>query len=185
MPFAYVTDGTRMIDVGPNDIRFTPAERAAGRARVTQIKFPGYPIIIDEDTHFIRTTFTQAVPHTPIFEVRNGARLILEGVMAANVTLPDEMSPDDFTGYNVQGVDTPTGNPRRPTVKLFHECTTCACFIKVLRANLRTFMHANGRVLIARHKEAARVRRLDAVQASLDLADLVAENAAALAEHRL
>lgn len=145
------------------------------------IPIEGGLLVIDEDTTFVGSNFIQAEPHTPVFSVRNGARLVLQDVNAVNVTLPDEMAPDDFTGNNAQVVTTATGNPERPTVNLLHECTTCACFVKVLRANLRGFVDARGRILLARHKQAARARRLNPSLAASDLAELQAENAAALA----
>ena len=103
-------------------------------------------------------------------------------VNAVNVTLPDELDPEDFTGNNAQIVSTPTGNSERPTLNLLHECATCATFMKVLRENIGRHKDAKGRVLVAAHKGAARARRLNAVRAAADVADIAAENAAALAK---
>lgn len=144
------------------------------------IAVEGGLLVIDEDTHFLGSNFAQAAPHTPIFDVRNGARLILSDCNAVNVTLPDSMLPGDFTGNNAQVVPTETGNPDRPTVNCLHACSKCATFTKRLREDIASGAWAAGATILD-VKEGARVRRADAGRAAADVAEIEAENAAAIA----
>lgn len=138
------------------------------------------PIEVTEDTAFVGTNFCQKAPHTPVFQVDPGVRLVLENVNAVNVTLPDEMAPDDFTGNNAQVIPTETGNPERPTVNLLHECEKCATFTHALREEIASGRwRQNGRIV--RVKGAAR-RRRGGLQGQADLAAIRAENMAALAK---
>ncbi len=137
--------------------------------------------IIDEDTRFEGSNFCQAVPHTQVFEIRNGARLVLSEVNAVNVTLPDEMLPGDFTGNNAQIVPTGTGNPERPTINLLHECDKCATFVKAVRQAIEDGAWQAGATIID-VKAVARELREDAEQVEDCLVALEDENMAALAK---
>jgi hypothetical protein len=184
VPFAFVEDGTVVVEVSPKDIRYTPAERAAGRARVPRVVFPGYPIRIEEDTVFVGTHFLQRDPHTAIFEIVTGARLVFRGNCdCVNVTLPDEVAPGDFTGNNAQGTAVETGNPDRPTVFLLCECEKCSTFQTSLVETIRSGAWDAGATIID-VKAAARLRRDRPLDIEADVQRQVTENAAALADRQ-
>lgn len=180
VPFAFVEDGTALVEVHRNDVRYTPAERAAGRARVTRVKFLGYPLRIEEDTTFVGTMFAQEHPHTPIFEVAPGARVVFRAnPNCVNVTLPDSVRPEDFTGNNQQGTSVPTGNPEIPTVFQFCECSKCATFETAFEDAHRSGAWDAGATIIDL-KASARLRREDHALVEADVAKQVAANVAAL-----
>lgn len=152
----------------------------AGQRAKYGIPEEGGLLVIDEDTIFRESNFAAAQPHTPVFDVRNGARLILRDCNAVNVTLPDEMAPGDFTGNNAQVVPLETGNPDRPTINGLHECEKCATFVKALRADIASGAWAAGATIID-SKASARIRRKDAAKVAADVAEIATENDAAVA----
>lgn len=97
-------------------------------------KWHGYPIVISEDTTFKLTNFTQAVPHTAIFELAEGVKLRFESCNLVNVTVPD--GAEIFSSNNVQVVPVETGDKNRPTINTLHDCDKCASFTKVLREEI-------------------------------------------------
>ena len=137
-------------------------------------------LVIDQDTRFVGSNFAQASAHTRVFDVRNGARLILRDCNAVNVTLPDEMAPGDFTGNNAQVVALETGNPDRPTINGLCPCEKCATFVRALRADIASGAWNAGATIID-VKASARIARLDAEAVAADVAFIVAENAEAVA----
>lgn len=143
IPFGYVESGTMQIDVDEEDGRYTPAERAAGRATVKKIVFPGYPIPITEDTQFVGTNFGQKDPHAEgVFSIAPGVRVIFgDGTGAGapnltNVKIPDEVDPEDI--LFVQGVhavltDTGLGEDHpKARIPLLCECEKCSTYRKAL-----------------------------------------------------
>lgn len=140
VPFAYVVTGERLVDVHESDLRYTPAERAMKRARRPLVTFPGYPIRIKEDVMFLGTNFTQAEPHTEIFDVSPGVRVCFGNPAPAsreeaaqqhcnltNVSVPDGA---EIYGNNLlQGFEEPTGHPFRPTIRTLCACEKC-CVVR-------------------------------------------------------
>lgn len=137
-------------------------------------------LVIDRDTLFIGSNFAAASPHTPVFSVAPGARLVLRDCNAVNVTLPDEIAPGDFTGNNAQVVPLETGNPDRPFINGLHPCEKCAPFVKALRADIASGAWAAGATIIDA-KESARILRKDAKAVADAVAEIEAENAEAVA----
>lgn len=166
-----------------NGGNFSGAYHAKGKYGVT---VANGLLVIDSDTKFISSNFSQPVPHSRVFDIRNGARLILSNCNAVNVTLPDEMRPGDFTGNNAQVVPTETGNPERPTVNLLCECAKCSTYRAALVDAIepvgpgRPGAWGAGATIID-IKASARERRKDPAKVAADVAAQVAGNAAALA----
>ena len=136
------------------------------------------PIVISEDTLFAGTNFAQKHPHTRVFGVRNGARLVLRDVNAINVTLPDEMRPGDFTGNNAQVETIPTGNEERPSLNLLCECEKCAPYTEDLRESIKSGAWRAGATVID-VKAAARIRRQDPLKVAAAIKARQDENMAA------
>jgi len=178
-----VVDGTVQVEVGPRDIRFTPAERAMGRATVPRVRFPGYPIPVLEDTTFVGTNFAQEAPHTAVvFAIAPGVRVVFESDLDSgpcnllNVTIPDEVAPEDIGNVqNAQTVQVATGNPDRPYIPCHAEDEATATFTAALLEEIASGRWATHHRL-GLVKAAARARRRDVAVKAADLAALVASN---------
>src|SRR3990167_11226796 len=87
----HVEDGAAQVSVDPRDMTATPAERAAGRKTIRMQVLPPPPYFIGEDTRIIGGIFRQETPHTVLFDLAPGVRLLIEGNgQYVNCTLPDE-----------------------------------------------------------------------------------------------
>lgn len=147
-----------------------------------RVAIDGGRLVISEDTMFVGSNFSQAQPHTAAFDVRNGARLVLEDCNLVNVTVPD--GAEIHGGNLAHVIPTETGNPARPTVNLLHECGKCASARKELAsriANGTLPKDETGRIRHDSLKGDFRARRAGPSAAD-DLTAHVAENAAALAK---
>jgi hypothetical protein len=146
-----------------------------------------YPIRIEVDTHFVRSNFAQERPHTAIFELVDGARLVLEECNLVNVTVPDGA---EILGGNLVHLErVAVEDPERPLRHLLHECDKCAAahreLVEVLLEDRdgdrgAALKDEKGRVLHHIAKERFRARREDVLVASEDLAQLRAGNEVAL-----
>ena len=185
IPPFWVEDGTMEYRWdGPPPAWATPAERAAKRATVKAKVLPPPPYPITEDTTFGVAgvggpNFNQAAPHTVLFSVAPGVRVVFRKGNFINCRLP-ETDPDDLGNIqNIQGslVQSPDRTDR--FVRVLAEDETTATFTKALEEEVRSGRWDQHRCL-GRVKEAARARREDPKVAEADLAELVAANEAAL-----
>lgn len=179
IPFAFIEDGTVQVRVAPGDIRFTPAERAAGRARVPRIRFPGPPIVLEGALELEGVNFEQAAPHTEVFQLAAGAVVVFRDCRLINVTVPDGVTID---GGNLQHGHSETLDG----VSTFTlcECDKCVSARLVLarRAVDGTLPMVNGRVQHHELKAEIRDRRPVTEQ---ERAAAVADNEAARAEAQI
>lgn len=105
-----------------------------GRAYQTW-RWPGYPIVIDQDTEFRDCNFAQVTPHTEIFTVVAGP-FVTPVVRFVDCNLVNVKVPDgaEIEGGNLaQIVRAPTGDANRPETNLLCECLKCCTAVKVLR----------------------------------------------------
>jgi hypothetical protein len=163
-----------------------------GGPRMEEWQFLGYPIVLDQDTVFLGTNFAQQYPHTEgVFQIEPGVRVVfgilVDGLVAElatvnleNVTIPDEVAPEDIGNiHNAQLVYTDTGNPDFPVLATLHECPKCVTFVRAVREEIVAGRFQRHRCL-GLVKPIARGRRQDLAQADADLDFIKAENAAAL-----
>ncbi|HEU4395174.1 MAG TPA: hypothetical protein VFS92_06380 [Planctomycetota bacterium] len=141
----------------------------------------GYPIAIDEDTTFFGSNFSQQTPHTEgIFSVAPGVRLVFdEDCNLLNVTLPD--GAEVHGGNGQHGIDAPTGDAARPTIKLLCECARCCTYRRVLQDTAALPRDEKGRILHHLLKDAARARRENSTDLSADRTWQADSNLAAMA----
>lgn len=180
LPF-YVPDGEIVVRwTGRGPTWATPAERAAHRATLPAQVLPAPPYPVLEDTQFGEgprgPNFEQAVPHSPIFQVAPGVRLVFEAGRFVNCQLPDEVAPEDIGDVqNCQQKVIATRDPARPFVIGHAEDETTATFTRALQEEI-----ASGRWKAHRRlglvKAAARERRLDPAVRAADLDAIVAKN---------
>lgn len=179
-----------------------PADTAMGLTSgllYRKTRFPGYPLVITEDTAFIDCNFAQDATHTDgLFSIKSGVRVVfgepdedkaaghdkdgrlLRGdCLIVNVKIPDAC--EVFGGNSVHRILTPTGNPLRPMVGLLCECMKCASY----RGELLREMPRDkaGRVKHDIVWERTLERRKDSAKVSSDRAVASASNAAAIAKH--
>lgn len=137
-------------------------------------------LTIAADSHFIECNFSQALPHTPVFDLVAGVRLVLEECNLVNVSVPDGA---EVIGGNlahivtIQAGDALLGE--KAYTNLLHECAACACarqeMQECLNGTKAWIRDAKGRVLHHEMKERFRLRRLGA-RAPADLTKHRAEN---------
>lgn len=145
--------------------------------------FDGYPIVIDEDTTFVGANFSQENPHTDgIFSVSPGVRLVFdEHCNLLNVTIPDGA---EIHGGNLEhGIDAPTGDLARPTIKLLCECEKCCTADAQLAEDIaaRTLpQDAQGRILHHEMKARYAARRLSSATVTADRSRSATKNAAVM-----
>lgn len=154
-PFAFVTEAPVQVRVAPKDIRFTPAERAAGRASVPRVRFPGGTILVEEDLVLERVNMEQAEPHSPVLALARGVSLVLRDCRLMNVTVPDGVVVDGgnlLHGHRevINGIETTT----------LCECDKCIAARLVLweRAVAGTLPMVDGRIQHHQLKEEFRAR---------------------------
>ena len=200
----HVEDGTAQIDVAPSDMTATPAERAMGRKTVRMQVLPPPPYAIDVDTKIIGGIFRQETPHTVLFSLVPGVKLVIQGDgQYVNCTLPDAAEIVGFPNLS-HGVEVAVPG-ERGSVRLLCECSKC-CTAQAELDELREAVKdmnwiqqsaievpmgvrdADGRRVHSRPggkslKERFRARRLDAVKVSADRTRAAAANLAALRKH--
>lgn len=195
VPFAYRVTGGRVATVSAGDRRYTPAERAAGRATVREATFTP-PIEIAHDVIFLGCNFAQRLPHTPLFVVAPGVRVCFgdptpQGQREANlgicnlvnVTLPDGV--EVYGGNPAQLEYVVTENPDLPLVSLLHDCPKCHVVRPIIQeilefGNRGAFRDQYGRWLHHELKPHYRARRLDPDASRGHANQIRAENAIAM-----
>lgn len=139
-------------------------------------------LLIAEDTTFVGSNFCAASPHSAVFDLSPGVRLVLEGCNLVNCTVPD--GAEVHGGNLAHLIPTPTGNRDRPTVNLLHDCDKCASARRVLVDRIAAGTapkDATGRIRHDLLKDAFRARRESA--SAEDIVWQRASNTDALARH--
>ena len=162
-------------------------------------RFPGYPLVVAEDTAFIDCKFAQAGTHTDgVFDVKPGVRLVFgepdEDKAATpradgswprgdctlvNLKIPDEANV--LGGNSIHRVPFATGDRDKPFIGLLCECLKCCTYRGQLLAEMPR--DRGGRVLHDAVWELAVQRRRDPAKVAADREVARLSNESAVAKY--
>lgn len=146
-----------------------------------------YPMVITEDTRFIGCNFTQAAPHTEIFDVAEGVTVVFEECNLLNVSVPDgaEVYGGNLAHVLRVPVEDPeldeNGYPLRDFVNLLCDDERCVSAAAVIRGKIKDrSVPKDSRGRIKHHEMKDEIRAARPVTPALTQAH-IDENVAALA----